>query len=612
MIDAMSSTATKRKNHIYPKSNQSKKEGHKGLSLIQTCTIIAGTFCIIVMIVQLHVHSQVQLRNLDDDDGGSITINDVYQEEDTYHAMFRNAGRNKDGSSSDNVNRNMNTAVAHSAKNGNNANKSKKSPNALRVGTTNADANVKSKDGKSKRNNLPSPIVKPPSTIDTINCGCPHSCTKRALSKRNPQFKCIERILHMVNKKNVPELEACEAASQTTFNFNDTDSIDIRKPCEYECHPKICANMTITTNNDGNSNNQHTFLQDVTNLNLPKDGPFTKYEKVVIVTKVLSSENLDLLIQMLCLLHAAYNRFVLYDIIVFTTIPFTEEEIREVQDIVHPANVQVVTEGKSLEEQLDEMTQDEIDYLNKRCHVKDNETITWGHHCEEENTPHVFSLGYAWQAEFRSYHLWTHEALRPYKYMMWLDADAMCTKTWDSDPMKVMIDNDLILMYDQFPGGYVRGDVLKQKIKTAYGNDDVVCNVVLDEEKGILKKEYCETDDMVPSIKQVYGFHHITNLDVYRQENHQRFLKEMINNGYRFSRLWDDQLAVTLPAVMEDPSRCWDYRIHGLDMGIHHNGRIDGKEHPKYLSYLNFWAHDGKYKWPAARAMCDGLVTVIS
>ena len=99
MIDAMSSTATKRKNHIYPKSNQSKKEGHKGLSLIQTCTIIAGTFCIIVMIVQLHVHSQVQLRNLDDDDGGSITINDVYQEEDTYHAMFRNAGRNKDGSS---------------------------------------------------------------------------------------------------------------------------------------------------------------------------------------------------------------------------------------------------------------------------------------------------------------------------------------------------------------------------------------------------------------------------------------------------------------------------------------------------------------------------------
>jgi hypothetical protein len=442
----------------------------------------------------------------------------------------------------------------------------------------------------------------PPKTI--VDCGCPQSCDERALHKRNKQFMCIDRIMHLINKKNVPELEACEAASQDTYNYNDTINIDINKPCEYECHPKHCTNMK-----------SRPIFQNITNVNLPTDHPFTKYDKVVIVTKVLDATNINLLIQMLCLFNAAYNRFVHYDIIVFTTVPFPLSEVERVQEMAYPSSLKVVTEGKSLQEHVDEMTQEEINHLKKRCHVKDNETISWSHHCEEENTPHVFSLGYAWQAEFRSYHLWTHAALKPYKYMMWLDADAMCSKTWDHDPMKVMIENDLILMYDQFPGGYVRGDVLKQKIKTGYNlkNDsEVICDVQLDEEKGILKPTFCKNDKEVPSIKQVYGFHHITNLDVYRQEKHQRFLKELINNDYKFSRLWDDQLAVTLPAVMENPSKCWDYRLHGLHMGVRHNGRVDGKEHPKHLSYLNYWAHNGKYEWPAARAMCDGLVTVIS
>ena len=437
-----------------------------------------------------------------------------------------------------------------------------------------------------------------PKKKEGIDCGCPKTCNKRALNKRNKQFVCIDRILHLMNKKNLPELEACEAASQLTYNYNDTENIDINKPCEYECHPKMCKNMTTTP----------TF-QNITNIDLPKE-KFIKYDNAVIVTKVLSDENTDLLIQMLCLLNAAYNRFVHRDIIVFTTIPWSQQHIERVQHIVHPAKLQVVLEGKSIQEHLDEMTVEEIEHLNKRCNVKEDENITWNHHCTEDNSEHVSSLGYAWQAEFRSYHIWTHEALKPYKYMMWIDADAMCTKTWDYDPMKVMVDNDLILMYDQFPGGLVRGKALKYKIQKTYGEN--VCGVAFNEEKGILIREDCTQNNQLPAIKQVFGFHHITNLDVYRKEKHQQFLKELTNNGYRFSRLWDDQLAVTFPAVMEDPSRCWDYQIHGLHMGIHHNGRIDGKAHAKYTNYLNYWANDGKYSWSAGRAMCDGLVTVIS
>ena len=430
-----------------------------------------------------------------------------------------------------------------------------------------------------------------------MDCGCPHTCDERALHKRNAQFLCKDRISHLMNKKHLPELEACALASQTTYNFNDTQNIDINTPCEYECHPEICKDMKAKP------------VHDVTNIDLPKEMPFTKYDGVVIVTKVLSTEGLNILIQMLCLFNAAYNRFVNYDIIVFTTIPFPPEDVRKVQEMAHPAKLQVVTEGKSLEEHLNEMTPEERQALNKRCRAKPNETLTWSHHCEEDHSEHVSSLGYAWQAEFRSYHIWTHEAMKPYKYMMWLDADAMCTKTWDVDPMKMMIENDLVLLFDHFPGGYVRGEMLKKKMMSSY--NEVVCGVSLDEDKGILIKEKCEKEDQLPSIHQVYGFHHITNLDVYRKERHQRFLKELITNEYKFSRLWDDQLAVTFPAVMEDPSRCWDYQSHGLNVSIHHNGRVDGKKHPKFLSYLNYWANDGKYLWPAGRAMCDGLVTEI-
>eukprot|EP00551_Chaetoceros_affinis_P010053 CAMPEP_0203671442 /NCGR_PEP_ID=MMETSP0090-20130426/7231_1 /ASSEMBLY_ACC=CAM_ASM_001088 /TAXON_ID=426623 /ORGANISM="Chaetoceros affinis, Strain CCMP159" /LENGTH=499 /DNA_ID=CAMNT_0050536519 /DNA_START=258 /DNA_END=1760 /DNA_ORIENTATION=+ len=480
-----------------------------------------------------------------------------------------------------------------------------------------------------------------------IDCGCPETCTKRALQKRNPNFLCLDRIQHLMTKYNIPEEEACEAASQTEFIYTKEDmkqvDMNLNKPCEYECHPKLCKSTKVPDDEIATLDLPKSFIATTTNATTTSrtastiQSSFHKYDKVVIVTKVLSAENIDILVQMLCLFHTAYNRFVNYDIIVFTTIPFTEEEIQIVRDVVAPhTRLEVVPEGPSLEDHLGNMTQSEIKSLYERCNVLPNETsITWHHHCSEENSEHVFNLGYAWQAEFRSYHLWTHPALEEYKYMMWLDADAMCTKTWENDPMRVMIENDLVLMFDQFPGGYVSGEVLRQKIEAAYGNGSssnydgggdgsggggnnstagVICTIDLDMERGVLTREFC-TDDggrrSLPSIRQVYGFHHITNLDIYRKEKHQRFLKGLITNDYKFSRLWDDQLAVTLPAVMEDPERCWDYRLNGLHVGIHHNGRIDGKEHPEYLSYLNFWAHHGKYDWPAARAMCDGLVTSI-
>ena len=50
--------------------------------------------------------------------------------------------------------------------------------------------------------------------------------------------------------------------------------------------------------------------------------PFQRYEKVVIVTKVHWPEDVIMLQQSLCLVTAAYNRHVRYDIVVFTTLPW--------------------------------------------------------------------------------------------------------------------------------------------------------------------------------------------------------------------------------------------------------------------------------------------------
>jgi len=188
--------------------------------------------------------------------------------------------------------------------------------------------------------------------------------------------------------------------------------------------------------------------------------------------------------------------------------------------------------------------------------------------------------------------------------MFWIDADAMATMTFKTDPMKVFIENDLNLMFDHFPGGLTRLPEVKTKMMGAYGKS--ICKISLNKEDGTLEPEFCK-EGKKPSVRQVYGFNHITRLDMYRKESHQKFLKSLVSD-YKFSRKWDDQLAVTVPAVMEDPKKVRDHRLMGVVLGLHHNTFIDGKDRGKYLSYTNWWANIGKTNWTVARSMCDGLV----
>lgn len=249
------------------------------------------------------------------------------------------------------------------------------------------------------------------------------------------------------------------------------------------------------------------------------------------------------------------------------------------------------------------MSADEVNFLYKRCAVQNGENITWFHHCTEPGFGIAANLGYSWQSEFRAYHIWKAEILAKYKYMMWLDGDAFCSKPWPQDPLKLMIENDLVLMADNFPQGSAPHPSMKDKMERVYNRS--ICSLHLSDEGRFRPKE-CKPDEQ-PRIGLVHGFMHVTNLEFYRSPANLRFL-EILVSDHRFSRQFDDQLAVTAPAALVAPDRAWDMRRNGLNLGIHHNGQLDGKEKNIAQGYTTFWEKEGKKKWNVGSEICDNLV----
>lgn len=426
--------------------------------------------------------------------------------------------------------------------------------------------------------------VLPASMRFNISCGCPLTCDTVALKRKSKAFTCIDRIAFLMGGKHkATEIEACTVAAGENG------------PCGPECHPTLCHNETALQPPLLN------WTRVATSEPLPE--PFVKYDRVVMVTKVLWPSELMRLKQMICLFTAAYNRHVNYDIVVFTTIPWTRLQILELQGVAPQTNIRVVVDSPPLQDQLATMSSDELKFLYERCSVNPGENITWLHHCTEPGFRNIANLGYAWQAEFRAYHIWNTPVLAEYKYMIWMDSDALCTKPWTQDPMKVVVENDLVLLFDNFPQGACTNIKLQDKLMAAYNR--TMCKVYL-VDGGHLNPHECRENESV-RVGNVHGFHHITNLDYYRSPEHQHFLQIMVSD-YRFSREWDDQLGVTVPAAMGAPKRAWDYRAHGLNMGIHHNGRLDGKEKNIAFGYNAFWEKGGKKNWQVGREMCDNLV----
>jgi len=347
---------------------------------------------------------------------------------------------------------------------------------------------------------------------------------------------------------------------------------------------------------------------------------YRRHDGVAVVTKSQGPKDLNRLKQMLCLFTQAYNKEVWYDIIIFTTEPWPDTffGVTLLQELVYPATLTIVPEmtntTMTLRDVLQTMTRQEAQTLADRCNESSVQDLSWSSECTEEGYKHKTTLSYGWQAEFRSYRLWKHSALTKYKYMLWMDSDAFPTKPWDADPVDYAIQNNLVLFFDNFPMGQTRNKLLKKKMMMAY--DKAICGIELTEDgklKPVLSThQYGKCELFL--IRLVHGFLHITNLDFYRSQS--KFF-QILTETTPFSRQWDDQIAVTVPAAIMAPQLAWSMREHGFNLSIYHHGDRDGRiQEPFYPKGYRSWFKGiggrqppGGAMWKDANDTCYEMIT---
>ena len=328
---------------------------------------------------------------------------------------------------------------------------------------------------------------------------------------------------------------------------------------------------------------------------------FTRQEGVVIVTKVHGPHQLALLKQSMCLLHQAYNKRVKYDIVVFTTVPIMENEtlLVETRAIIVPVQLQVVLDNDGIVNEINKLSPLRRQNFLNRCNVTSPEEITWDSECYEEGKG-VGRISYNWQAEFRSWHIWRHEGLRNYRYMMWIDTDAFCTQVWDRDPIAIAMKNRMVIYFNNYPQG--RAKTAQVRVKEAFGK--YIC-YAKKSSNGHLYSMVSEDEDCKGSqLWTIHGFNHITDLDFFRQELVIHWAEIMIGDGF-LCRTFDDQLAVTVPPVILAPERAWDMYKSGVQLNIFHNHMIDGKRKRKAGGFHTYWKKYSESQFPEALSKCE-------
>lgn len=325
---------------------------------------------------------------------------------------------------------------------------------------------------------------------------------------------------------------------------------------------------------------------------------FAHYEGGVIVTKIHGPHQLGLLQQSMCLLHHAYNKKVQYDIIVFSTLPVPENEtdLVSIRETISPVNLKVVVDNDGLANEINKLSPIRRKNFLNRCNISSPEAIDWWSECYEEDVG-MGKIRYNWQAEFRSLHIWNHEALKPYRYMMWIDTDGFCTQPWDRDPMAIAAKNDLAIYYANYPMG--RAKFAQPKVMDVFGA--YLCS---SRKTNSGSMETSTNGECAGSqLWTIHGFHHITNLDFFRQDRVMHWLETMIGDCF-LCRKYDDQLAVTVPTFMLAPEKSWDMYKTGHMPYIFHNNKFDGKRNKKAGGFRTLWKKNAESKFPDAWNQC--------
>ena len=370
-------------------------------------------------------------------------------------------------------------------------------------------------------------------------------------------------------RKTVSEITKTAAPETATPSFSPTTKATVMASS---------LSPTTTTTTLPKQTVAQQFYQD-RNVGEPRD--FTTNNKAVIVTKIHGDAFVPLLFKSFCLLKYAYNQRTQHDIVVFHSLPLDTTRQQDFVRLMAPANVRFVLDEMTLQDQLHNMTNTQQVNLLQRCidGVTINTTtdpstlathLDWQNRCIEQGIR--YTVAYGWMAEFRSRLLWNHTALQRYKYMMWMDTDALSLSPWQQDPVAFVARNNAVLLQGNV-GGTAKADWgVHERIMEAYQNQTLCWSLSNAARGGLLDVKY-GTGRCSGGVKQTHGFFHVLDLDFYRLPQNLAWSNTMMA-GQRFGRLFDDQLAVKVPAAMLAPNRTYLSTMAGLELPIMHHGNI--------------------------------------
>jgi hypothetical protein len=202
--------------------------------------------------------------------------------------------------------------------------------------------------------------------------------------------------------------------------------------------------------------------------------------------------------------------------------------------------------------------------------------------------------------------------------MMWIDADAFCTRTWKQDPIATAVRYNLTLLFDHFPQGAARGSEFPTLTHRVFHK--TICDVQLTENGTLSAKEGKCLGKKGSRIRQVHGFLHVTKLDFFRSTKVMEWNSAMINFGskneddqsgdgrddgiYRFSRLFDDQIGITIPAAVLAPTSSRDMKSMGVHLRVMHNYVLDGFMADWRGYFVPWWKRNANTSFPEATEHC--------
>eukprot|EP00532_Pseudo-nitzschia_australis_P005684 CAMPEP_0168165010 /NCGR_PEP_ID=MMETSP0139_2-20121125/1251_1 /TAXON_ID=44445 /ORGANISM="Pseudo-nitzschia australis, Strain 10249 10 AB" /LENGTH=505 /DNA_ID=CAMNT_0008082083 /DNA_START=3497 /DNA_END=5011 /DNA_ORIENTATION=- len=368
----------------------------------------------------------------------------------------------------------------------------------------------------------------------------------------------------------------------------ETKINDVTEGSSKESQPLIANQQNDKGSNSTTTNNNNSMEKEL-EINLTIDDPpifeapivnpntkdFDPSIPGVVVTKIQGSSHLRVLKQMLCLFTKAYNDRANRDIIVFTSEELELKEIEELEEIVSPAKLIVEVDNPGLHTMVEKLSPKQKTHLFERCNVNSTSELTWYTKCSEVSSYSTLKgerIAYNWQAEFRALWMWTRPVLAPYKYLMWMDSDVFCTRIWNQDPIARIERHDLALLFDHFPQGYARGKEFPERTKQAF--DRIICGITMINGTLVARDGRCLRKTR-GRIAQVHGFFHVSSLDFYRSDAVMKWNRALIGDS-KFSRVFDDQIGITIPAAVLAGNRSRNMRSIGVYPRVMHNYVIDG------------------------------------